>query len=59
MPYLGWVEARLDCVNLFDHTYLIRDGSGIGVGAAQYGPRRAVFAGIRIPLWSGGSRTGT
>ena len=59
VPYLGWVEARLDCVNLFDRTYLIRDGSGIGVGAAQYGPRRAVFAGIRIPLWSGQSETGT
>ncbi|HVM96090.1 MAG TPA: TonB-dependent receptor, partial [Candidatus Acidoferrales bacterium] len=50
VPYLGWVEARFDCVNLFDRTYLIRDGSGIGVGAAQYGPRRAVFAGIRVPL---------
>lgn len=50
VPYLGWVEARFDCINLFDRTYLIRDGSGIGVGAPQYGPRRAVFAGIRVPL---------
>ena len=50
VPVVGRVDLRLDCVNLFDHTYLIRDGSGIGVGAPQYGPRRAVYAGIRIPL---------
>ena len=56
VPYVGWIEARLDCINLFDRTYLIRDGSGIGVGAPQYGPRRAVFAGVRVPLpW--GDRT--
>jgi hypothetical protein len=50
VPYLRWVEARLDCINLFDQTYQIRDGTGIGVQAAQFGPRRAVFAGIRVPL---------
>ena len=37
---------RLDVVNLFDTVYQIRDGSGIGVFAAQYGPRRGVYAGI-------------
>ncbi len=31
---------RLDVVNLFDTVYQIRDGSGIGVFAPQYGPRR-------------------
>jgi outer membrane receptor for ferrienterochelin and colicins len=40
------LELRLDVVNLFDRTYLIRDGSGIGVGAPQYGPRRGFFVGI-------------
>jgi outer membrane receptor protein involved in Fe transport len=50
VPNLGLVELRVDCVNLFDRTYLIRDGSGIGVGAPQYGPRRAVLAGIHIPI---------
>ena len=59
VPYLGWVEARFDCVNLFDHTYLLRDGSGIGVGAPQYGPRRAVFAGIRVPLPFSGATAGS
>ena len=37
---------RFDVVNLFDHTYQLRDGSGIGVFAPQYGPRRGFFAGL-------------
>jgi hypothetical protein len=36
---------RFDVVNLFDHIYEIRDGSGIGVFAPQYGPRRGFFVG--------------
>jgi len=40
------LELRLDVVNVFDRVYLIRDGSGIGVGAPQYGPRRGFFVGI-------------
>jgi outer membrane receptor protein involved in Fe transport len=37
---------RFDIVNVFDRVYQIRDGSGIGVFAPQYGPRRGFFAGI-------------
>jgi outer membrane receptor protein involved in Fe transport len=37
---------RFDVVNLFDTVYEIRDGSGIGVFAPQYGPRRGFYAGI-------------
>ena len=37
---------RFDVVNLLDHTYEIRDGSGIGVFAPQYGERRGFFAGL-------------
>ncbi|HVU32806.1 MAG TPA: TonB-dependent receptor [Opitutaceae bacterium] len=37
------LRARLDVVNLFDEIYELRDGSGIGVGAPQYGSRRGVF----------------
>jgi len=37
---------RFDIVNLFDTIYEIRDGSGIGVFAPQYGPRRGFFGGI-------------
>lgn len=44
---LKGLSIRVDVVNLFDKSYLIRDGSGVGVGAPQYGARRGVFAGIR------------
>lgn len=37
---------RFDVVNLFDNSYLIRDGSGIGVFAPQYGQRRGFYAGV-------------
>lgn len=40
------LEVRFDVVNLADKKYLIRDGSGVGVGAPQYGPRRGFFVGI-------------
>jgi hypothetical protein len=34
-------------VNALDRTYEIRDGSGIGVGAPQFGPRRGVFLSLQ------------
>jgi outer membrane receptor protein involved in Fe transport len=43
---LGKVEGRLALINLLDRRYLLRDGSGIGVGAAQYGPRRGYYLGM-------------
>ncbi|MBS0332293.1 MAG: TonB-dependent receptor [Proteobacteria bacterium] len=42
----GPVTIRADLVNAFDEKYEIRDGTGIGVGAPQFGPRRGVFAGV-------------
>jgi outer membrane receptor protein involved in Fe transport len=45
-PVLGGVEVRFDVINLFDKVYEIRDGSGVGVGAPQFGPRRGYFAGV-------------
>jgi hypothetical protein len=36
---------RFDVVNVFDNVYQIRDGSGLGVFAPQFGPRRGYFAG--------------
>jgi outer membrane receptor protein involved in Fe transport len=38
--------VRFDVVNLFDTIYEIRDGSGIGVFAPQFGPRRGFYAGV-------------
>ena len=49
----GWTRPttlRFDVVNLFDRIYEIRDGSGIGVFAPQFGPRRGFFVGISQKL---------
>ena len=46
LPGFGKLEGRLSLVNLFDRTYELRDGTGIGVGAPQFGPRRAFYAGL-------------
>jgi outer membrane receptor protein involved in Fe transport len=43
---LSGATVRFDIVNLFDESYEIRDGTGVGVGAPQFGPRRAFYAGI-------------
>lgn len=43
---MGGPEIRLAVVNLLDKVYEIRDGSGIGVGAPQFGPRRGLFVGV-------------
>ncbi len=42
----GVVQVRADLINAFDKTYEIRDGTGVGVGAPQFGPRRGVFVGL-------------
>ncbi|MBV8774800.1 MAG: TonB-dependent receptor [Deltaproteobacteria bacterium] len=57
IPQLGEVEGRLCILNLFDHVYLIRQGSGIGVFSPQYGPRRALYFSATLPF--GSARTGT
>jgi outer membrane receptor protein involved in Fe transport len=43
---LGGIELRFDVVNLFDKVYEIRNGTGVGVGAPQFGPRRGFFGGV-------------
>jgi len=43
----GPLEMSLNLINAFDRSYQIRSGSGVGVFAPQYGPRREIFAGIR------------
>jgi hypothetical protein len=37
---VGNLEGRLGVANLFDKSHLLRDGSGVGVGAPQCGGRR-------------------
>jgi outer membrane receptor protein involved in Fe transport len=42
------VEARLDVLNIANTPYEIRNGTGIGVGAPQYGIRRSYLAGVTV-----------
>jgi len=40
------LTARLDVVNVTDNSYELRDGSGVGVNAAQFGARIGFFGSI-------------
>jgi len=40
------IKLRFDVINVFDEIYVLRNGSGIGVGAPQYGQRRAFMLGL-------------
>ena len=40
------LKARLDIVNVTDNSYELRDGSGVGVNAAQYGARLGFFGSL-------------
>ena len=44
------MTVRFDVINLFDNVYAIRDGSGIGVFAPQFGPRLGFFLGMSKKL---------
>jgi outer membrane receptor protein involved in Fe transport len=44
------ITLCFDVVNLFDKIYELRDGSGIGVFAPQFGARRGFFAGVSQKL---------
>jgi len=46
----GTLTTRFDVINLFDKTYQIRNGTGVGVGAPQFGPRRGLFFGVSKSL---------
>ncbi len=43
---LKGLTVRLDVINVLDRKYEIRDGTGVGVGAPQFGPRRGYFVGL-------------
>jgi len=40
------VKFRVDILNLFDQSYQLRNGTGLGINAPQFGERRAVYAGV-------------
>jgi outer membrane receptor protein involved in Fe transport len=50
IPNAKPITVRFDVVNVFDKVYELRDGSGIGVFAPQFGMRRGFFAGISQKL---------
>jgi hypothetical protein len=45
-PALAKIGGRLTALNVFGRIYKLRDGTGIGVGAPQYGPRRMFFVAV-------------
>jgi opacity protein-like surface antigen len=51
---LGWsaqpITVRFDVVNVADTVYQIRNGTGVGVFASQFGPRRGYYLGISQKL---------
>ncbi len=50
MPDNKPLTLRFDVVNIADEIYQIRNGSGIGVFASQFGPRRGFYFGISKKL---------
>jgi hypothetical protein len=54
IPRIGTVIPRISVENVFDHSYQIRNGTGVGVFAPSYGPRRTLYFSVRFPF---GERT--
>jgi outer membrane receptor protein involved in Fe transport len=50
VPGFKPITARFDVVNVLDTVYELRDGSGIGVFAPQFGMRRGFFVGLSQKL---------
>ncbi|HEX4141195.1 MAG TPA: TonB-dependent receptor, partial [Candidatus Methylacidiphilales bacterium] len=48
VPGFTDVTVRFDVVNVLDEAYEIRDGTGVGVGAPQWGSRRGFFGGVKM-----------
>jgi outer membrane cobalamin receptor len=43
----GLLHTQLAVINALDRTYELRDGTGVGVGAPQFGPRRGLFLSVQ------------
>lgn len=42
------LRLRFDCINLFDAACEIRNGTGVGIAAPAYGPRRGFYSGLSV-----------
>jgi outer membrane receptor protein involved in Fe transport len=59
VPNLGNVRTRVVLINATDNINELRNGTGIGIFAPAFGPRRAVYGKISIPLPPIGISKGT
>ncbi len=50
LPMVGKLKTRLTVLNIFDRSYQLRDGTGIGVGAPQFAPRRTFLLSVSKPF---------
>ena len=42
------VKLRFDCLNVFDEVYQLRNGTGLGISASQYGHRRMFLCALSV-----------
>ena len=42
------LRLRFDCLNVFNEAYELRNGTGLGIAAPAYGPRRAFYGGVTL-----------
>jgi len=42
------LKLRCDCINVFNTVYEIRNGTGVGIAAPAYGPRRGYYGGLTL-----------
>ena len=47
LPAIGQMEARFDVINVLGNDYVLRDGTGVGIFAKQFGPPRGFFGGLK------------
>ncbi len=59
LPGVGEATARLMAVNVFDRVNLLQNGTGLGVFAPAYLPRRSLYGALRVPLLAGSSSSAT
>lgn len=50
LPGVYDVRFRFDVVNVFDQVYQLRNGTGVGVGAPQFGQGRGFYGGLTFDL---------
>jgi outer membrane receptor protein involved in Fe transport len=48
IPGFTDISVRFDVLNVLDQAYEIRDGTGVGVGAPQWGSRRGFYGGVTV-----------